>query len=204
MEDADSSATRKRPRLDSGDRAHRSMSADRLRDIAIETGSPGPLSTSSNGQLSSPPLEAADRVPPLGLTPSKVTINVREHASTSPTHTSTQVKATSSLRTGDGDIAVGDPEFSSKMDSPSPNVISVGSSPPQSPEIEVAEVEDMTDEPGETRWRPMSRATSAFEVMRTYRVLMNAFPFGQQMIRWRKTLSQLAAGFEKSKQLRSF
>ena len=207
MEDADSSATRKRPRLDSGDRAHRSMSADRLRDTATDSGPPGAPSTSSDGHLSSLPPEAADRVPPMSLTPSKVTItiNVREPANTSPTHTSTQVNAISSLRGGDGrsDAAVRDQDFSSKMDSPSPNVISVGSSPPQSPEIEVAEVEDMTDDPGETRWKPMIRATSTLEAKHTQRALMTAFPFGQQMIRWRKTLSQLAGVFEKSTQLRS-
>ena len=200
MEDADSSGTRKRPRLDSGDRSCRSMSEDTLREILIDAGLPHPPSTSPDGRMSSPPPEPTGGVPSMSLTPSKVTINVREPAYTSPAQTSIQVNPTSSLRGGDGrsDAVAGDQSSSTNLDSGSPNVISVGSSPPQSPEIEVAEIEDMTDEPGETRWKPLIRATSALEAKNTHRVLMHTFPFGQGSRGWRKTLGQIAGAFEKS------
>jgi len=203
MEDADSSATRKRPRLDSGDSTYRSMSADRLRTTPTAPGSTTTPSTPPNGQTASQTLEAASNLPPMSLTPSKVTINVRESATNaSPPQRNAQIGSTTSLRGGargeDYPTSLDGP--SSKMDTSSPNVISVGSSPQRSPEIEVAEIEDMNDDPGETRWQPLTRQTRVVEAKNIQDNLIASFPFAGNS-RIRKTLNVLAEALEKSKQL---
>ena len=78
MEDADSSLTRKRPRLDTGDRGARSMSADRV------------LATSTSDSQDSSPVQVcfpeakrdqtANLTTPLPPTPSRVTINLRSQS----------------------------------------------------------------------------------------------------------------------------
>ncbi len=88
-------------------------------------------------------------------------------------------------------------EPSSKMDTSSPNVISVGSSPQHSPEIEVAEIEDMNDESGETRWQPLARQTRVAEAKHIQEVHLANFPYAANS-RLRKTLNMLAGALEKS------
>ena len=201
MEDADSSATRKRPRLDSGDRTYRSMSVDRLRDASTDSAAAKASSTPSDEQAALLPPEEAGHVPPMTLTPSKVTINVREPAYTAQSSVPIPFSTASISCVGGGvndtvpdGLGVGD-----KMDASSPNVISVGSSPPQSPEIEVAEVEDMNDDPGRTIWQPMSRATNPFEARQTQRGILNDFPFRQNKKGLRKTLALMVLTIEKSR-----
>ena len=202
MEATDASGTRKRPRLDSGARAYRSMSADRLGATPTDSGlakaptTPPPPPTSS--QLS----EAAGGLPTMSLTPSKeVTINVRgSHTIASPTQTSAQIGGTPSLRGGGGGDHVpsssNDP--SSKVDSSPSNVISVTSSPPRSPEIEVAEIEDMNDESGETRWKPLISATSLMDAKDIQHSVLEDFPYlGERGRNLRKTVAALAQTFEK-------
>ncbi len=93
-----------------------------------------------------------------------------------------------------GDQGIGD-----KMDASSPNVISVGSSPPQSPEIEVAEVEDMNDDSARTRWQPLARAATTLEARHVQRTLLSDFPFRQTKKGLRKTLTLIALTIEKSR-----
>lgn len=202
MEDTDSSGTRKRPRLDSGDRAYRSMSADRLGATPTNPGLSEAPKTPPHTQISSQSSETAGGLSSMSLTPSKVTINVRDpNTITSPTHPSTQVAGTPSLRGGGGgdDIPTGsnDPS-SSKLDSSPSNVISVTSSPPRSPEIEVAEIEDMNDESGETRWRPLISATSLMDAKDIQQSVLEDFPYlGERGRNLRKTIAVLAQTFEK-------
>ena len=190
MEDTDASGTRKRPRLDSGDRTYRSMSADRLGDTSAE-------SEPAKAQTTPPHVNTST-----SLTPSKeVTINVREPSTiTSPTQTSAQVGDTPSLRGGGGGehILSDSNDPSSKLDSSPSNVISVTSSPPRSPEIEVAEIEDMNDEPGETRWKPLISATSLMDAKETQQTVLEDFPYlGERGRNLRKTVATLAQIFEK-------
>ena len=161
MDDSDSSLTRKRPRLYSGDRSHRSMSADELSTtpphLTMNHPPSAPASTghrdigaAKNETLSTP-----------SQTPSKVTINVRDsglglsqqlppvtdHIIDNVQQDSEQIRA---------ELAEAPPS----NQTPSPDVISVSSSSSRSPEIEVAEVEDMEDLPEETRWRTLREATN--------------------------------------------
>jgi hypothetical protein len=109
------------------------------------------------------------------------------------------VGSTASLRGGAGgeDYPMSFDEPSSKMDTSSPNVISVGSSPQHSPEIEVAEIEDMNDESGETRWQPLARQTRVAEAKHIQEVHLANFPYAANS-RLRKTLNMLAGALEKS------
>ena len=150
MEDSDVSNTRKRPRLDSGDRSYRSMSADPPRTSISEKDmkgqNPSPLLASALSSESETVKSSQDA----SLTPTKVTINVRDPASNSipPSQSSGSEALPPTIRGG------GLPEPSS--DAPEASVVASGrSSPSQSPEIEVAEVEDMDSEPTQTRWRPL-------------------------------------------------
>ncbi|KAK4694190.1 hypothetical protein P7C71_g3350, partial [Lecanoromycetidae sp. Uapishka_2] len=201
MEDADSSATRKRPRLDSGDSTYRSMSADRLRTAPTEPRPAHILSTPPHNQTPAQALEAASIYPPMSLTPSKVTINVRASAkNSSPLQMNGQPETTTSLRGGAGaggeDYPMSLEEPSSKMDTSSPNVISVGSTPQRSPEIEVAEIEDMNDDPVETRWQPLARQRGLVDARQIQQALLATFPYFTSG-RPRKTLTLVAGVLEK-------
>ena len=201
MEDADSSATRKRPRLDSGDRTYRSMSVDRLRDASTDSAAAKTPSTPPDEQAALLPPGEAGHVPPMTLTPSKVTINVREPAHTPQSSVPIPFSTTSTSRGGGkvSDTAPGGQGIGDKMDASSPNVISVGSSPPQSPEIEVAEVEDMNDDPGRTIWQPMNRAFTSLDARLAQRAILNDFPFRQNKKGLRKTLALMILTIEKSR-----
>ena len=200
MEDTDSSATRKRPRLDSGDRVYRSMSADPLRAASVDVELSDASSNPSNEETRSTIIQ---EVPPVGHTPSKVTINVREPVrNISPTQASTQIEDFPSIRGGGGggdEYLNGYTESISKMVPSSPKVISVPSSPSRSPEIEVAEVEDMTNSPGETKWKSLETATNIQDAKATQAVLLEQFPHytGQNL---RKTVNLIAIALGKSEQ----
>ena len=92
----------------------------------------------------------------------------------------------------------GSNEPPNKLTSSSSNVISVTSSPPRSPEIEVAEIEDMNDEPGETRWKPLISATSLMDAKDIQQSVLEDFPYlGERGRNLRKTIAALAQTFEK-------
>lgn len=198
MEDADSSVTRKRPRLDSGDRTHRSMSADRINTApsAIEQARAS-LTPPHTGNLS----RSTDKqtiLSPTDRTPSKVTINVRDSTQTaSPSRpVSDGAHVPHSLGNSEMDIS-GQAESSSvRIESRSSDVISVNSTPSRSPEIEVADIEDMNGESGKTKWRPL---TSLNDAKDTQGALLEAFPFALRTEEPRHTVSLLGQAIEKSK-----
>lgn len=139
MEDRDPQGTRKRPRLDSGSRVSESLS--------IEGTSLTPAAPASDMDVTPDP-----DVNPAPTTSNKMTINVKSPVPdmdpqpsppppAQPPGTDTQPQ-------------------SLEPDAPSadPNVISISSSPDQSPEIEVAELEDMDQDPNTSSWRPLEEA----------------------------------------------
>lgn len=176
MEDPDSTHLRKRPRTDSGERAHRSMSAD----------IPNPKSPTERTQQrphgldrSLPSTPTADTMP---ITPTKVTINLREFQTSSQNQT-TKV-----------DIVPQTPPTTEKHSpvqrrSSSPKVVSVHSTPPGSPEIQVAEVEDITAEPSVTRWRPLHNTLN--EARTIQNSLLRRFPYVKDLS-FRKTFNQIS------------
>ena len=186
MEDADSSVTRKRPRLDSGDRAHRSMSAEAPR-ASVELGQPTPSKGGLGGTQRTTSQELIDLSSP-NRTPSKVTINVRDPIRNG--RADDVIRQTNSL-----DL----PEASDELlnvapDSDQPNAISISSSPGRSPEIEVAEVEDMDEDMGGTKWRPL---VSLVGGEGSHEALLDSFPFVLEGSTLTEALDFIAQAFEK-------
>ena len=157
MEDADSSVTRKRPRLDSGDRVYRSMSADRLVSSHPDS-DPGMLlpaqdSRAQHGENEKPPGDVSS-THPINGTPSKVTINVRDPVlrSSPPEPMGLEIEVSEANRPQQDQTH--SPANSIKnVQSKSPRAVSISSSRTRSPEIEVAELEDMDGHSGPTVWR---------------------------------------------------
>ena len=198
MEDADSSVTRKRPRLDSGSLAHANMSADNLRAVSsgpeASQDSPSPAPRDNRSPLANEPhgsLAGADG------TPSKVTINFRDPVQMSSPPLPISNGGRRSLSQGqEGSTMSRRAGSSGRGGSSTSNVISVSSSPPRSPEIEVAEVEDMNEESGETRWRPLVTLVDAKD---TQGALLEAFPYVDSSRDLRQTVALIAQVFEKRK-----
>ncbi|KAL9131097.1 MAG: hypothetical protein Q9217_000859 [Psora testacea] len=183
MEDAESSSTRKRPRLDSGERTYRSMSADRLETSCSERQS---TATQENIRIASNVTS-----PPPPFTPTKVTINVREPAPGDSSPMATAEPADKSRSCGGRG---GGPSSQHRVGSP--KIESVHSSPTNSPEIQVAEVEDISDEPAVTRWRPIrSRLSEARHIQQN---LLYDFPFQGHNKSLRRTVNTLAMAWEKN------
>lgn len=157
MEDADSSVTRKRPRLDSGEREHRTMTPETSLPGAPSSDRPPRHANASNeashhGTATATSSQAADCCEIVQITPSKVTINVRDPSlalsppqdANSHLHGALQSEESPTLarmRLSDDAKASTPPEVIE--DSPS----TVGS-----PEIEVAEPEDVHSHVGPTVW----------------------------------------------------
>lgn len=174
MEDSDTATTRKRPRLDSGNRTYRNMSAERTTPLRSSDESaqalytpPSDDSLDGNGDKND-----ATSVPIVDLTPSKVTINVRD---TLQNILPSQHEGTSTYSEPDANKPIMSHEIPPSLHSESSpsHVFSVSSSPPHSPEIEVAEVEDMNQESGETRWKSLA---SVLEARETQVAIMDDFP----------------------------
>ena len=197
MEDADSSVTRKRPRLDSGSLVHSAMSLNRssATPSGPEAGQ-GPL-TPNNDDSSSVVSEQHQCLPGPDRTPSKVTINVRDpiQGSSPPLRISNGVTVTS-WQGREEPAAHRQGERPQEDDSPSANVISVSSSPARSPEIEVAELEDMNEDTGETMWRPL---VSVVDAKDTQEALLDVFPYLDRRQDLRQTVALIAQAFEKRK-----
>lgn len=129
--------------------------------------------------------------------PSKVTINVRDpiqNASSSQMG----VNGTNAPAPVDKDKMppASQVTSSSRIESGSPDVVSVDFSPTRSPEIEVADIEDMNDEPGETKWRPL---TSLIEAKDTQGALLEAFPYAVPNRELRQTVLLVSQEIEKSR-----
>lgn len=113
----------------------------------LDSGSRVGESLSLDGACSSAAAPASQMdVTPDSARPSKVTINMK-----SPT---------SEMPPGPANQASSDPDTPSKIPHPgnADDAISVSSSPIQSPEIEVAEPEDMDQDPNNSTWRPLEEA----------------------------------------------
>ena len=185
MEDTGASGTRKRPRLDSGERTYRSMSADRLqaspsnRVVEQSTTTQSNSSASNDNSISKPP-----------MTPTKVTINVRETVTLEhfPKHPTDAVDQADTILT--------EQPSSSTPQSDSPKIVSVHSTPTSSPEIQVAEVEDVGDEHPVTRWRPLK--DTVLEARRIQLEMLDEFSAFGSTKSLRRTLSQVALACEKS------
>lgn len=194
MEDTGASGTRKRPRLDSGARSYRSMSADQVQHPSTDRDRVGSPST--------PPKPMADHLSsatvqlPVSniLSPSKLPINVRDSSTTTPT----PLLPTPTEETFTGTETAGAPWAPSSLNGEDGHAPGSGSSSPMhSPEIEVAEIEDMDGETMETRWRPLGGA-GLLDARSTQNDLLMDFPYLDRPNNLIKTVGTIAGVFEKS------
>ncbi|KAE8554713.1 hypothetical protein EYB25_003254 [Talaromyces marneffei] len=147
MEDLSSQTTRKRPRLDSGADSRESISTE---ESPVQQ-SASPKTPNDQELTSSQPLSG------------RVTINMK-----SPSQPGVIIQDISSVqelpREENGieldttDITILQSEDTIMAGAQSSTAISISSSPSRSPEIEVAEVEDMDQDPNTSRWRPLGDA----------------------------------------------
>lgn len=154
MEDPDNSLKRKRPRLDSGDRASGSMSTERTNatESNFDAAPHSPSSALTEPELAQVDQQNKAHSPTHVRTPSKVTINVRvpqPDASESERNPKEGLNAQS----GGSDMA-GTREPSSPLGVTANQSATISRSPsqPRSPEIEVAEVEDMDSDDNGSEW----------------------------------------------------
>ncbi|KAL4968635.1 putative ubiquitin C-terminal hydrolase [Aspergillus stella-maris] len=135
MEEIDPQSTRKRPRLDSGSGACEALPAP------DETPTPTPK-TAPDAPA------AADQQPPTPNRPaSRMTINMKSPTTPGNPPTASQ----------ENEVPDVDSSPPSTAEQPT-NVVSISSSPAQSPEIEVAELEDMDQDPNTTSWKSLGEA----------------------------------------------
>lgn len=192
MEDADSSVKRKRPRLDSGERTRRSMSADPLTSAASSF---EPSFTPRRGETL--PAAARENVvsAPIDRTPSKVTINVRDPVQSGSAFVPVTNGAHISVSSDRGEpLNPNQTEPTVRIKSQSSDVVSLASTPTRSPEIEVAEVEDINEEPGQTKWRPLAHVMDGKDLQDA---LIKKFPYAGGTRDVRETLRLLSQAFEK-------
>jgi hypothetical protein len=158
MADADHSVKRKRPRLDSGERAHRSMSADPSLP-ALSSSELTKLQLHSNPASSDAAQpDLASLKPQIG-TPSKVTLNLRDPAlAVSPTLPPAAddggMAASSSQHspTPTHPPAIPEDRSSSPVPAAAAAAAAASPSPMGSPQIEIAEPEDIDGHDGPTVW----------------------------------------------------
>lgn len=194
MEDSDAAGTRKRPRLDSGSQSYRSMSADQLHS---PTGSPSIPPAVVVESLSS----HTHHVPSSNiLSPSKLPINIRDNSTTrmSPSLPSPNRGASVTTQVVDEIVAV-----SAQNHLGGSAFGSGGSSPMHSPEIEVAEIEDMDGDTTETRWRSL-REAAVPDMRRLQTDLLMDFPFLDLTNNLIATVGTITSTFEKSELLLNF
>lgn len=196
MEDADSSVTRKRPRLDSGDRAVRSMSADRVTAIPRSSEHTTVPAVANKDKALNHDMNEKAAAPFYDRTASKVTINVRDPAQNGLSSITVANGAHVPI-TADKDEkpASNQTSIPGKVETEQPDIISVASTPTRSPEIEVAEVEDINQEPGETKWRSLTHVMDGKDVQDA---LLSKFPYIEGNRDLRNTVLLISQALEKS------
>ncbi|KAL6232934.1 hypothetical protein BDW75DRAFT_216372 [Aspergillus navahoensis] len=139
MEEIDPQSTRKRPRLDSGSGACESLPAPDKASVPLpETAPDAPAKADQEAAVPNRPA-------------SRMTINMK-----SPTATDKRPSTPEDSPTGEPDA---DADASARASGGEPsNVVSLSSSPTQSPQIEVAELEDMDEGPNTTNWKSLGEA----------------------------------------------
>ena len=165
MEEAASQQDRKRPKLSSGS-SDRLSSEEALTDAGCPFPPEPPKPTLDTTSVHEPDAQPDTKMPvsPNGV-PSKVTINTRtfqtpnssQQTSTPPQSPTTtaplQARTIENGTQNDSDTAI-------EIIPPPPETISISSSPSRSPEIQVADPEDLDQQSGQTQWKSLNRRSS--------------------------------------------
>lgn len=209
MEDTYTQATRKRPRLDSGNHSNESMTMS-VPSPSSDSGHYGNDQLLSGGSLVPP---AATSVPdpetPNPQRPSsRVTINMKSPTlhDDSASHTVEETPAVSDQLQSEQSEQQEQHEqheqfqMSPDLTSHAQTAISITSSPSRSPEIEVAEVEDMDQDPSTSNWRSLEdalREEPDLVHMHDEVSLAESFPRLRQDCDVREAIEEIANYFER-------
>lgn len=188
MEEAGPERVQKRPRLDSGSGVSPSISIDAAA-VAASVSAPAsavatPAAPASASEMDTTPDQAR---------PARVTINVKSPTSTSELDLAHTMREPSPVPPGTPTR----PNSTEPNGSPS-NVISISSSPTQSPEIQAADPEDMDE-----NWRPLSDAVQeeeeVVEVHDLPSSLVDTFPRVRENLTARDNLVRIVSMIQKGK-----
>lgn len=210
MEDTDPQSTRKRPRLDSGSRVCESWSTD---EMAGRTAAAAAPVTAADGAADQEASAAASRPA------SRVTINVKSPTTGSrelesgPVDDPATSSSSSTTLPDQSSSAGGAPPIQSQSadtdavaGQASNNAISLSSSPVQSPEIEVADVEDVDQDTNTSNWKPLEeamrdRVTPEVVQLQDQLSLTDTFPKLHEQLGLRENLDEVCAIIEKGKEI---
>lgn len=188
MDETDPQATRKRPRLDSGSASREAMS----------TGE-SPVRRSASPTTSNP-----EEPPSLYRSASRVTINM-----VSPSRPVGGTDGQSDGPSGENGMlsdvandAADQLEDTTMVGAQSSTAISISSSPLRSPEIEVADLEDMDQDPNTSNWRPLGEAfrdQGVAEVVQVHEQLSlaDSFPKIRGNLDLRESVEEIVTMIEK-------
>ncbi|KAA8652357.1 putative ubiquitin C-terminal hydrolase [Aspergillus tanneri] len=185
MEESDPQTTRKRPRLDSGSGVR-------------ETWSTGEASASPTDEQAPDDRTASDHEALASNRPaSRVTINVK--SPTTPTMTSENMTSAPEGPPTVQPESGAPPNDEDGTGTHASNAISLSSSPVQSPEIEVAELEDMDQDPSTSNWKPLGEALGDPDVvqLQDQPPLTDTFPKLRRDFELRDNLEEICAVIEK-------
>lgn len=201
MEDTNRQSTRKRPRLDSGSGAYESWSTDEMSGRTVSSGGGGGGEAADHAEG-----EEEDTSRPAN----RVTINTKSPTE-KPSVSNLDGPVVSSSSSTDPD-----PSSSSSATAPAvaqpaevdtrpshPTSISLSSSPAQSPEIEVADVDDGDQDGNMSSWKPLGdalreRVTPPEVVeLHTQLSLTEAFPKLHENLGLRENLEDICSIIEK-------
>lgn len=210
MEDTDPQSTRKRPRLDSGSRVCESWSTDEMSGRTAAAAAPVTAADGAADQEASAPASRPA---------SRVTINVKSPTTGSrelesgPVDDPATSSSSSTTLPDQSSSAGGAPPIQSKSadtdtaaGQASNNAISLSSSPVQSPEIEVADVEDVDQDTNTTsNWKPLGeamrdRVTPEVVQLQDQLSLTDTFPKLHEQLGLRGNLDEVCAIIEKGKE----
>lgn len=183
MEDLDPQRVQKRPRLDSGSGVGPTISIDAASAVSASASAPA---------VATPPAAPASEMDttPDQTRPAKVTINVK-----SPTSESAMLDGMRDSSPVPGGTS---PRPNSTSPNPtSPNVISISSSPAQSPEIQAGDPEDMDE-----NWQPLEEAIQEDELVEVQDLvpsLVDSFPRVRDNLSAQDNLNRIMAMIQKGK-----
>ena len=188
LEESGSQQDRKRPRLSSS-KVDELSSEEALTDSGCPApevaASKTPGTQPATGQIVTSSPRPFNKMPtsPGGL-PSKVTINTRNTQATQPAHQpSTPPQSPDTAKTSEQSASANnestDIDSAPEIVAGSAETVSASSSPSKSPEIQVAELEDIDQNPAETRWTPITRfsGNTDRQVFLTPRYVHETFPY---------------------------
>ena len=191
LEAAGPEKDRKRPRLDSHNddqlNSEEALTHSRCPEHNTLAASISALQGNHDHSTDAPPHDSAKMATSPTRISSRVTINTRSsQPQSAPQHhrpESAHLDSTKLPSDGTANAArtTSTSDDNIEMSISAPEVITVNSSPSRSPEIQIAELEDLDQDPTETRWTPISRVTSKTTKPQIYipRYVFNTFPFAR-------------------------